>query len=121
MLGHRRQHAPGRHLDAEEAHRIALHDSPQAFARDRRHVGAHGDLIDRIERFDAFAGSGEGEVAAEEEFVDHLELMGSHEGIVGDPWAAEQSCDVGIDIGMLSEENEHFIDPGIAHVRNDDF
>ena len=83
-------------------------------------VGAHRGLVDGVERLNALTGGGEGEVAAEEELVDHLELVGADEGVVGDPGAAEEGGDVGENVLVFAEEDEHFIDPGIAEVGNED-
>lgn len=115
------EHASGGHLDAEEADDVAFDDAAEAFAGDCGEVCAHGGLVDGVEGFDAFAGGGEGEVAAEEEFVDDLELVGADECVVGDPGAAEECGDVGEDVLVFAEEDEHFIDPGVAEVGDEDF
>lgn len=115
------EHAGGGHLDTEQAQHIPFHDAPQIFPWDGGHVGAHGGLVDSVDGLDTFAGGGEGEVAAEEEFIDHLELVGPNEGIVGDPRAAHQAGEVAVDVLVFAEEHEGFIDPGVAEVADDHF
>jgi hypothetical protein len=120
-FGHHGEDAGAGHFDVEEGEGVAFDDAAEGFAGDGGQVGAHGHLVDGVDGFDALAGGGEREVATEEEFIDDLELVGADEGVVGDPGAAEEAGEVGEDVLVLAEEDEGFIDPGVAEVSDDDF
>ena len=83
------------------------------------HALGHGD--DVVEAVDGFLDGGDGEVGAEEEFVGDAVFDGEAEGVVELPGAVEEAGDVGIYVGLFTNEDDGFGFPGMAEVGDDHF
>ena len=49
-----------------------------------------------------------------------LALVGGDECVVGLPGAGEHAADVGEDVGVLAEETDGFVEPGLAELGDND-
>src|SRR5713101_174456 len=103
--------------------RIRMKYSLDCFAADPGQRGALDQPIDSDEALDRLVDRGEGKVSPPEYLVafgDAIFLRGD-QGIPELPWPIEDRRNLAIDVGLLARDHDAFLDPGMRHMRHDQF